>query len=77
MKTVIVLEIESTASIPDLADIAAGRVYTLAPVRDVTARVLDAEDAALLQQIDAKRQRRAYNAANNQGYEPFAYTERS
>lgn len=83
MKTVIVLEIETAADITGLADIAAGRIYnyccTKGGMPDVTARVLDAEEAAVLQQIDAKRERRAYNSsikATAYSDEPYGFKGR-
>lgn len=41
MKTAILLTIEHSKPIPDLTDIAAGRVYTLDGVSDVTAAIQD------------------------------------
>lgn len=39
MKTTILMTIEHSKPIPDLTDIAAGRVYTLDGVKDVTATI--------------------------------------
>lgn len=39
MKTVLIMTIEHRKPIPDLTDIAAGRVYTLDGVNDVTASI--------------------------------------
>lgn len=57
MKTVLIMTIEHRKPIPDLTDIAAGRVYTLDGVTDVTAAIQDERTGwppGLLQDDDRK-----------------------
>lgn len=47
--TYILLKIEHTQDIPDLTDIAAGRVYTVDKVHDASALILDEKQVACLE----------------------------
>ncbi len=49
MTSYLLLKVEHTKPIPDLTDIAAGRVYCLDRVDDVTASLIDERDALQLQ----------------------------
>lgn len=49
MTSYLLLKLEHTKPIPDLTDIAAGRVYTLDRVNDVTASLIDERQAKMLE----------------------------
>lgn len=53
MTSYLLLKVEHSKPIPDLTDIAAGRLYCLDRVDDVTARLMEPRDAvALIETLD-------------------------
>jgi hypothetical protein len=78
MKTTLIMVIEHSKPIPDLTDIAAGRVYTLSGVKDVTATIQpQALVAPAMTAEQAEFFRRAWDAQNAGPYSMDASEVRS
>lgn len=54
LKTVLIITIEHSEPIPDLLDLAAGRIYTMNAIEDVTAVIATHESLEMLELTQPK-----------------------